>query len=130
MKYLYLVLVPWVVVSLFILTWGLLAPTPEDVKDAHAGMAFWMLLLSFPVGLLVFFAADGYFSIANHPESYILAWSSFFVAGLVQWTVIIRLVVKLLTKLAPNNAFQPTATASLRSTVAALASLGAAEPER
>lgn len=88
----------WVAACVWLLYSGLASPAPIDVKDIHAGMSFWMLLLSFPLGLLVFlgsnYATDpfgAYFSVAwrHHPTFFCLIWACYFFVGLVQWQLLL-----------------------------------------
>ena len=94
----------WVSACLWLLYIGLTEPAPVDVKDIHVGMSFWMLLLTLPLGLLIFFGSDSaitlfgatYFEMAwnNHPEFYCLIWASYFLVGLFQWIVALPWLIR------------------------------------
>lgn len=78
----------WIVLSVWILATGLFESPLVDVKDVYIGMSFWMLLLSFPLGLLVFAATAAYdlqFVWDHQPFFYCIVWASYFTAGLIQW---------------------------------------------
>jgi hypothetical protein len=99
----YYLLPLWIVACLLPLYFGLTAPAPVDIKDIHVGMSFWMLILSFPIGLLVFVGSDlatipfgAYFGVAweHHPEFYCFIWSCYFIIGLLQWLVVIPWLIQ------------------------------------
>jgi hypothetical protein len=83
----------WVAACLWLLWIGLTAIAPVDVKDLHVGMAFWMMMLSFPAGALIFVLLNivkaPYFAPEFHPWFYCLVWLGFFAVGLLQWLFLI-----------------------------------------
>jgi len=85
-------------VCVWILYTGLTAPAPVDVKDIHVGMSVWMLVLTFPLGLIVFLGSElatapfgAYFGVAwaHHPAFFVFVWACFVVVGLFQWLVVV-----------------------------------------
>ena len=90
----YFLLPAWICLCVWLLYSGLSASPPVDVKDLHVGMSVWMLVLTFPLGLIVFVGSEivtqpfgAYFAIAwaYHPAFFVVVWASFFLVGLFQW---------------------------------------------
>ncbi|HKB72751.1 MAG TPA: hypothetical protein VKC82_00620, partial [Burkholderiales bacterium] len=61
-------------------------------------MSLWMLVLTFPLGLMVFLGSDlamapfgAYFGVAwaHHPEFFVFIWGCYVAIGLVQWLVVV-----------------------------------------
>jgi len=103
MRIRYFLMPSWIIATVWLLYSGLVAPAPVDVKDLHVGMSIWMLVLTFPLGLLVFFGSDvatapfgQYFGVAwaHHPEFYCFIWACFFLVGILQWLVLVPWLTK------------------------------------